>query len=124
MPNSYEFQPRVCYNLTATIASGQSTSAAVDLSDCELLGVFLPSTFDGTAIKFQAATSADSTFVTVENGAASPADVTLTASAHSKYVPLAAADRNALRGVRHLKLVSSSSQSTTDTIITLAVRPL
>src|SRR5687768_13749974 len=118
MASVTDFQSKAAYP-SVTIASGSSTSAVVDLHGSELCGVFLPSTFDGTALKLQAAPAADGTFVTVENGAGTPADVTLTASSHSKYVPLAAADRDAIRGLRFLKFVTASSQATTDTILTL-----
>jgi hypothetical protein len=122
MPSVSDFQPKASYP-SATIASGASTSAAIDLHGCELCGVFLPATFDGTTLKLQAAPAYDGTYVTVENGAASSADVTLTASAHSKYVPLAAADRDAVRGLRFIKFVAGTGQTTTDTILTLAVKP-
>lgn len=120
---SASYQPQVNYDLTATIATGQTTSGEVDLGGTMLVGVFLPATFDGTTLKISAATASGGTFVTVENGAGTPADVTLTASAHSKFVPLAAADRDIVRGLRFIKLVAGSSQTTTDTVITLATIP-
>lgn len=123
MPNVSEFQPKSCAP-TATIATGGTTSEAVDLHGCELCGVFLPSTFDGTTLTLLAAPTADGTYVAVENGAASPANVTITATAASKYAPLAAADRDAVRGLRFMKFVAGSTQTTTDTILTLNVRPL
>jgi hypothetical protein len=122
MPNAQEFQPKACYP-TATITVGGTTSGEVDLHGCELCGVFLPPTFDGTTLTITASPTSGGTFVTVENGAASPANVTLTGSAASKYVPLAAADRDAVRGLRFIKLVTGSTQTTTDTILTLAVKP-
>ena len=120
---SSSYQPQVNYDLSATIASGQTTSAEVDLGGTMLVGVFLPASFDGTTLKISAASAAGGTFITVENGAGTPADVTLTASGHSKFVPLAAADRDAVRGLRFIKLVAGSSQTTTDTVITLATIP-
>lgn len=123
LAGSANFQPQVNYDLTATIAATGTTSGEVDLGGTMLVGVFLPATFDGTTIKISAASSSGGTFVTVENGAGTPADVTITASAHSKYVPLAAADRDAIRGLRFIKLVAGSTQNTTDTVITLATIP-
>src|SRR4051794_21459285 len=117
---SSSFQPQVNYDLTATITVGGTTSGEVDLHGTMLVGVFLPSTFDGTTLKLSAATASGGTFVTVETGAGTPADVTLTASAASKYVPLAAGDRDIVRGLRFIKLVAGSTQNTTDTVITLA----
>src|SRR5262245_57881865 len=108
---SSSYQPQTNYDLTATIASGGTTSGEVDLSGTMLVGVFLPSTFDGTTIKLSAASASGGTFVTVETGAGTPADVTITASGASKYVPLAAADRDAVRGLRFIKLVAGSTQN-------------
>lgn len=123
MPSASQFQPVVCSDLTATIASGQTTSGAVDLGGTMLCGVFLPATFDGTTLKLQAAPTIDGTYVAVENGAGTPAEITLTASGHSKYVPVKEADFPLMRGLRFIKLVAGSSQTSTDTVITLATIP-
>ncbi len=122
MPNASGFQPKASYP-TATIASGGTTSGEVDLHGCELCGVFLPSTFDGTTLTITASPTSGGTFVAVENGASSPANVTITGTAAGKYAPLAAADRDAVRGLRFVKLVAGSTQTTTDTVLTLAVKP-
>lgn len=121
--SSSNFQPQTNYDLTATITVGGTTSGEVDLGGTMLVGVFLPSTFDGTTLKISAATASGGTFVTVETGAGTPADVTITGSAASKFVPLAAADRDIVRGLRFIKLVAGSTQTTTDTVITLATIP-
>jgi hypothetical protein len=123
LAGSSSFQPQVNYDLTATIAVDTATSGEVDLGGTMLVGVFLPATFDGTTLKISAASASGGTFVTVETGAGTPADVTLTASAHSKFVPLAAADRDIVRGLRFIKLVAGSTQTTTSTVITFATIP-
>ncbi len=102
---------------TTTIADSGTVSGEVDLSGCTLCGVFLPSTFDGTTLKFQAATESGGTFVAVVDGAG--ADVSKTCAA-SKYLPLNPAD---FAGVRFLKLVAGTGQ-TGATVLTLAVRPV
>lgn len=125
MPSAAQFQPVVAYEtVTVTIAQSTTVSNAIDLHGCTLVGVFLPSTFNGTALTFQASTTLDGTYVAVEDGAASPANVTLTATAASKYIAIPAAIQEQLRGVRFLKVVTSTAQADTDTVLTLALRPI
>lgn len=120
MPTSTQYPTKVCYDLTATIASGGTTSGAVDLSGCTLVGLFIPSTFDGTTITITASTTLGGTYVTVQDGDGSSSAFTITTTA-SRYVPL---DNLAIpAGLVFIKLVAGSSQTTTDTVITLAVRP-
>jgi len=124
MPSVFDFQPVVAFpTVTVTIASSTTVSNAIDLHGTTPCGIFLPATFDGTTVKFQAAVAFDGTYVAVEDGAGTPAEITLTASAHSKYVAISGAIQQQLRGIRFLKLVTGV-QSTTDTVITLAVRPV
>lgn len=118
MPTSSQYQPNNAYDQTAVIASGQTTSGAVDLSGCTLCGLFMPSSFTGTSIKIQAATASDGTFVTVQDGAG--ADYSLTVST-SKYVPVS--NLAIVAGLRFIKLVSGSSEGA-DRTISLAVRPV
>lgn len=120
MTSASNFQPIVAYE-TVTVASGGTTSGALDLHGCTPVGFFLPSTFDGTTIKLTASTTIDGTYVAVQDGAASPADITYTTSAASKYV--AVTNPDALLGLRFIKVVLGT-QTTTDTIVTVAVRPL
>ncbi|MCE9566357.1 MAG: hypothetical protein K8U57_30405 [Planctomycetes bacterium] len=125
MPSASNFQPVVSYeDVTITIASSTTVSNAIDLHGCTPVGIFLPSTFDGTTIKFQAASAYDGTYVAVEDGASSPADVVLTATAASKYIAIPQAIQEQLRGIRFLKVVTGSAQTTTNTVITLALRPI
>ena len=125
MPGPSQFQPIVSYEtVTVTIASSTTVSNAIDLHGTTPVGIFLPSTFNGTALTFQASTAFDGTYVAVEDGGASPANVTLTATAASKYIAIPAAIQEQLRGVRFLKVVTSTAQADTDTILTLALRPI
>lgn len=119
MPSSPEFAPIVCYDLQATVANGQTASGEVDLSGCELVGLFVPSTFDGTQITLTATPAGGGTHVVVQDGDGSSSAFTITTAA-SRYVPL---DNLAIAaGIRFVKLVCATSQ-TGDTVFTLATRP-
>ena len=106
--------------VTATIASGGTTSEEINLADFTLNGIFLPSTFDGTTITFTASPESGGTFVAVEDAAGST--YTLTTSGASKYIPIT--NLAIFSGLQYIKVVSGTSQSTTDTVLTLALRPL
>lgn len=121
MTNSTQYPNRCCYDLTATIAVSGTTSSAVDLSGCTLVGLFIPSTFDGTTLTITASSTLGGTYVSVQIDHTSAAAYTITSTA-SRYVPLANLDIPA--GLQYVKLVAGSTQTTTDTVITLAVRPL
>jgi hypothetical protein len=124
MPSVSDFQSKVSFpTVTVTIATSTTVSDAIDLHGCTPVGIFLPATFDGTTVKFQAAPAIDGTYVAVEDGGGTPAEITLTASAASKYIAISGAIQQQLRGIRFLKLVTGV-QSTTNTVITLAVRPV
>lgn len=124
MPSASNFQPVVAYEtVTVDISESTTVSTPIDLHGCTPVGIFLPANFDGTTVKFQASTSLDGTYVAVEDGAGTPAEITLTASAHSKYIAISAAIQEQLRGIRFLKLVTGV-QSTNDTVLTLALRPI
>lgn len=103
-----------------TIASGSAASAEIDLHGGVLYGFFLPAEFDGTALTFTTAPTAGGTHVAVKDSGGSAISFTVAASG---YYGLNANQVNALKGCRFLKLVSGTNQSTTDTVITLAVRP-
>ena len=117
MPNAHQFQPNDAYDLTATIASGQTTSGEIDLAGCDLCGLFMPASFTGTTVKIQAAPASGGTFVTVQQGGV---DYALTVAA-SKYVPIE--NLAVVAGLRFIKLVSGSSEAA-DRTITLAARPI
>jgi hypothetical protein len=116
-----DLRPRVNYGKTATVAVGGTTSGEVDLGDEALVGIFTPSTMEGTTITLTAAPAPGGTFVAVQDGDGSSSSFTVTTAA-SRYVPL---DSLAiLAGLRFIKLVCGSTQTTTDTVFTLATRPI
>lgn len=112
--------PIVLTGTTATVASGGTTSSEVDLGKGQqLVGIYVPSTFDGTTITLTAAPTAGGTHVAVQDGYGNAFTLTTTAS---RYVPIPNLAITA--GVQYIKLVCGTSQSTTDTIFTLATRPV
>ncbi len=119
MTNEKFYPSNKYYDLTATIASGQTESAALDLNGLELVGFFIPSTFDGTTLSLSTAPAADGIYVAVQDGDGS--DFSLTVAA-SKYVAVSSLGVTA--GLQYVKLVAGTTQSTTDTVITLALRPV
>src|SRR4051794_8809084 len=121
MPDSTLFSPRCCYDLTATIATSGTTSGAIDLSGCTLVGLFVPATFDGTTLTITASASLTGTYVSVQQDHTSASAYTITTAA-SRYVGLDNLDLAS--GLQFIKLVAGTSQSTTDTVITLVVRPV
>ncbi len=113
--------PRVYYDQTATITIATSTtvSAAVDLYGTQLVGIFVPSTFDGTGITISASTAIDGTYVDVQTDHTSATAYPITTTA-SRYIPL---DNLAIpEGLRYIKLTTGSAQTTTNTIFTLATK--
>jgi hypothetical protein len=120
MPTSTDFSPKVCYDLTATIAVSGTTSGAVDLSGCTLVGLFIPATFDGTTLTITASPTLGGTYVPVQVDHTSASAYTITTTA-SQYVPLSNLAIPA--GLEFIKLVAGSTQTSTSTVITLAVRP-
>jgi len=102
------------YSLTATIADGQTKSEAIDLESIDLVGIFIPSGFDGTTLQFEAATAVDGTFYPVLSAGANH-ELTVAAST---YVPIE--NLAILSGVRYLKIVTASQ--TGDVILGLALR--
>src|SRR4051812_41268875 len=120
MPTSPSVADRCCYDLTATIAVNGTTSSAVDLSGCTLVGLFIPSTFDGTTLTVTASTTLGGTYIPVQVDHTSASAYTITTTA-SQYVPLSNLAIPA--GLEFIKLVAGSTQTSTSTAITLAVRP-
>jgi len=118
-PAATQFQLNDAYDITATVASSGTTSGAVDLAGTDLVGIFIPSTFDGTTITFTVSTAIDGTYVAVEDGLGSAYTITTTAS---RYVPIS--NVASLVGARYLKIVTGSTQTSTSTVFTLALRPI
>lgn len=118
MPTADQYSP-IISNVTCTVTSGNTTSGEVDLAGCQLVGIYVPSTFDGTTITLTCAPTAGGTHVAVQDGYGSA--FTLTTAA-SRYCPIPSLAITA--GIEFVKLVCGTSQSTTDTVFTLAVRPV
>ncbi len=104
------------YSTTTIIASGQTQSAAIDLTNNTLVGVYIP-TFTGTTMTFQTAPSATGSYVAMVDGAGNAVSKTV---ASSQYLVL---DPNVFAGVRYLKISSGSSEGA-DRTLTLAIRPI
>lgn len=100
------------------IANSTTVSAEIDLADYDLVGIFAPSTMDGTDITFTASETSGGTFVPVAaSNAASTAYKIVTAP--STYTPI---DPDVFTGLRYIKLVAATAQTTTDTLFRLALR--
>lgn len=119
MPAVTEFNPLTAYP-TVTIASGSAASGEIDLHGGVLYGFFLPAEFDGTSLTFTTAPTPGGTHLAVKDSSGSALSFTVAASG---FYGLSGDQVAKLKGCRFLKLVSGTNQSTTDTIVTLAVRP-
>jgi len=98
---------------TATIATSGTTSGAVELNGLAVVGLYTPSTFDGTTITFTACDTIDGTYVALATPASGTTySITVTAS---RFYYL---DRTIFFGARYIKAVAGSAQTTTDTILT------
>lgn len=104
-----------------TIASGQTTSAAIDLGEYTLIGIDIPSNFDGTTLTLLHSTTSGGTYNSVQIDHTSASAFTITTAA-SRYVPLSNLAIPA--GLRFVKLVAGTSQSTSDTVFKLALRKI
>ncbi len=103
---------------TIVIATSTTVSPEVDLADYDLVGLITPATFDGTAITFTGAVASGGTFVPVaaSNAAATAYTVTTTTSTGTPINP------QIFAGFRYIKVITTSAQTTTDTVITLLLR--
>lgn len=108
------------YDTTATIviASSTTVSAAVDLDKYDLVGIFCPSTMEGTNLTFTAAITAAGTYVPVAASNAAATAYTIV-SAASTYTPI---NPDVFKGLRYIKITAATVQTTTDTVFTLALR--
>ena len=105
---------------TVVIATSTTISSAVDLGNKRLVGMYVPSTFDGTALKIATSDTLTGTYVNLID--ATGADITFTVAA-SKYFGLNDVQQSQVEGIRYFKIVTSTAQTTTDTIFTLATVP-
>lgn len=105
-----DFIPRIGFDLSAVIASGQTKSGVIDLSGCVLVGLLTPSALTGTVFTFEAATSADGMFLPVYDAAGALVSVTVAAS---RFISILPSD---LAGIQYLKIVSGSAEGAARTI--------
>lgn len=100
---------------TVTIASGATESGVLTLDGYAMGMIHLPSTYDGTALTFLVSPTYGGTYVALEDS--SGAAVSLTVEASKAY-----ALPEALFGAPYCKLVSGTSQTTSDTVIPVTLR--
>ncbi len=101
--------------LQVTLLSGGTKTPAINLNGFTLCGIFLPATFTGTTLTFEASIDGV-TFVAVKS--------TTSGSALSYTVAqntFAAIDPKDFQGIRYLKIVSGSTEGA-DRVLTLAVK--
>lgn len=104
---------------TVTIPSGAATpTAGHNLGAATLLAVRTPSTYDGTAMTFTCSDTLDGTYDTVYNADGTAYTITLAASRYTVV------DSAKFIGCLYIKPVAGTNQATTDTIVTLLVRPV
>jgi hypothetical protein len=102
-------------NISATILSGQTKSAAVSLAGFTLTGIITPAALDGTSLSFDV--SADgSTFVPLYDSTNTAQTVTAGVSRGYALNPQVFMNWN------QIKVVSNASESA-DHVITLVARP-
>lgn len=105
----------------ATIASGQSLSAALDLQQYSLVGLLLPSAWTAAAVTFQGSIDGSNFFDLYDSGA----EINLGAAAASRYLLLSP---SAFAGLRYLKVRSGTSgtpvNQAADRALTLVLRGL
>lgn len=102
--------------VSATIASGGTTSPAVSVPDgYDMVGIFAP-VCTGTALTLTAATTSGGTYTQVKTAADAAVSITISGTAH--YIAL---DPLLFGGLQFVKLVSGSSESA-DRVFTLIYR--
>lgn len=87
-------------------------SAATDITGAQITKIYIPSTFDGTVIKFHQSEKPDGTYSVIqENGV----DYSLTVAASAwQIIPT-----KVLEGVGFVKIATATAQSTTNTLFLL-----
>lgn len=95
---------------TTTIANGATESAAINLRDFTLCGIFLPAAFTGASVTFLAASTLAGTYVEVQDGDGAAISRTVAAS---KFIPIDPVD---FLGVKFLKIKSASAEAALRTL--------
>lgn len=104
----------VTKTVSMLINSSATSASSGDLAGLTVVGLYVPASIAGTTMTFTASYDG-STFFQVQNGSGSASTITISASI---YIPF---DPATFAGVRYLKLVSSSSE--TSKTFRLACRP-
>lgn len=91
--------------LTATIAAGDSVSAAVDLAGASLLTLYLPAVFTGTTVTFLSAPTETGTYGKLKNSHGVELAATVAQGEPTSLGPLAAD----LASIRWLKIRSGTA---------------
>lgn len=104
------YQGQLNPSVSAVIANGAQLSGAIPTGGFALEGIFVPSSFTGVALTFQASTTLGGTYVDVYNSAG---QVSYTA-APSRYIAIDAKD---FQGIAFLKIKSGSAEGAARTLI-------
>lgn len=101
---------------SVTIAVGTAISAAFDRGGYRSLMVILPATYDGTSMSFQVSDTLGGTYVPLNDFYGNPVTLPVVAASNAYFLP------GELSAARFIKLVASTNQLTTDTIMTVVLR--
>lgn len=119
MNSNSDFQIKVSYDLSVTILTGETKSNGIDLGGGTLAGVFLPSNYVGTGFSLEASNAIDGTYIPVSKDDGNP--YAAASVALSEYVAL---NTEITKGLRFIKIVAATAQTTNDKTIRLATRSL
>lgn len=114
--NADSYTSRDVYE-TVTILDGDTLSSAADLSGTRLIGLHVPTDFEGTQISFKASLDAQGSFDDVRDNTNTALSNNVTPASFSVIDPAQ------MLLTRHVKLESDAAQSG-DVTITLISRPL
>jgi hypothetical protein len=116
MPDTTQFQTRLCSDQTVFILDGQTVSTPASINGTSLVAVDIPTGFDGTSLTFQVSTNGVDyvEYKRMLDGA----NLTAVVGANSSY----ATGSHDFAGYNYIKLVAVSQ--TGDIEITLKTRPL
>ncbi len=105
--------------VTVPVATGQTTSAEVDIENYDIVGLITPANFDGTTITIHGAAASGGTFypLAAAHTASTAYTITTTVSIFTPISQLVTA------GLRYIKLVCGTTQTTSDTNLILVLRP-
>jgi len=103
--------------VTATITSGQSASAAVDLGGSSICGLICPAALTGTSLSIQGASTSGGTYTTLKDILGNAATFSFTANQAYYVDPIVTA------GFQYIKILSTTNEGA-DRAVTLLTRPV